>query len=314
MISSAVVIAYMLSDFYRTTVLPVQQETTTSYVESGVGDLHASFIPNGSVGSIARGASRVPMAELNLSASCESGIRIESVTLKHVGLGLTSDISSVYVVDGFRRVSRAQAFDRTSQSVTLRVPQLVIPRCSAVRLSVLYDFTADATVASEHGIKLEASTDIQSTAKTITLVQGDDGEVVFTTPDKAGSVRVDLLPIRSYFRYGRIETVARLQFTGDSSQDMLLKGITLTNRGSARDMNLINFSLEKNTGEKLSFPAQHMDGKLARITFSPSYILERGRTVVFLLKAQINASQSRKIDFELEEDSDVEASVYRQRR
>lgn len=314
MITSLAVIGYMLSDFYRTPVLPVQQETTTSYVETGIGDLHASFIANGSLGSIARGASRVPMAELDLSASCDSDIRVESITLKHSGLGLTSDISAVYLVDGFRRISRAQSFDQSSQSVTLRIPRLVIPQCSAVRLSVLFDYATDATVASEHSVKLEASTDIQSTAKSTNVVQGDDGEVVFTTPDKAGRVSVDLLPIRRYFPYGRTETVARIRFTADSTQDMLLKSITLTNRGSARDMNLINFSLEKNTGEQLSFPAQHMDGKFITLDFSPSYILERGRTVVLLVKAQINASYSRKIDFVLEEDSDVEASVYRQRR
>ena len=314
MIASAAVIAYMLTDFYRSPVLPVQQETTTSYIESGVGDLHASFIRSGSVGSIARGATRVPMAELDLSASCDSDVRIESVRLKHAGLGLTSDISSVYIVDGFRRVSRAQSFNQSSKTVDVRLPHFVIPRCGAVRLSVFFDFAIDATVASEHGVTLQASTDIKSTAKGTTLVQGDDGEVVFTTPDKAGNVSVDLLPINRYFRYGRTETVARIRFTADSSQDMLLKSITLTNLGSARDMNLINFSLEKNTGEQLSFPAQHLDGRRITIDFSPSYILERGRTVVLLLKAQINASNNRKIDFVLEEDSDVEASVYRQRR
>jgi hypothetical protein len=314
MVSSVAIIALMLSDFMNPAAsLPLQQQTTTSYIESGTGELYASFLSSGSVGSIARGASRVPMAQLDLSASCDSDVRVETIALKHIGLGLASDVSSVYLMDGFRRVSRAQSFDQRSKTVELRIPHLVIPRCSAVRLSVLFDFSVDATVASEHGVSLENSTDVQSTANATTLVKGDDSEVVFTTPDKAGSVAVDFLPINKRFGYGRTETVARIRFTADASQDMLLKSMTLMNLGSARDMNLIDFSLETRSGEKLSFPAQRMDGRYIRLHFSPSYILGRGRTVVFLLKAKINASQSRTIDFTLVEKSDLEAAAYRQR-
>lgn len=313
MIVSAATVALLLSDFLSPEVKPAAPEPRTEYADSGNGELLVTVDSGGVFGSIPQGASRVELARLNLSATCDHDVKIESIGVKHIGLGVSSDITSIYLADGFRRVSRARGFDTRSRIADLRVPSLVIPKCGAVRLSVLADFSRDAAAAGEHGVTVLSPADIRSTAKTVTL-STDEAATVTSTPDRAGNVTVTFLPVNQRLRYGRIETVARIQFTADRENDFLLKKITLKNEGNARDMDLINFRLETRSGEALSPVAQRMRGSFVALEFDPTYVLERGRTMVFLLKAEIRGSQSKKVNFTLEEPSDLETVLYRPRR
>jgi hypothetical protein len=262
---------------------------------------------------VAKGASRVPLATLNLSASCISDVKIDSIKFTHTGLGDTTDIEHVYLIDGFRRISRAASFDSRSRTAEVRIPALSIPKCGASRIDVVVDISPEATVAAEHGITITEAGDVHATAKTISIEYTDPTETVVTSPVEEGSVTVNFLPIDKRFRYGREETVARLQITSDNENAHLLKSITLTNRGNARDMNFIRFTLQKRDGTVLTPYAHRMDGRVVHLYFEPSYILDKGQTIVLLLKAQSNASISKQVDFTLEEESDLETKVYRPR-
>lgn len=289
-------------------------ENETVSTATGKGELQVSVESAPLLGSIPKGATRVEMAVLNISASCESDVTVTGVTVTHFGLGNVSDITAVYLNDGFRRISRAQTFDSRSRKAGLRVTALVVPKCSAVRVKVLFDISRDATVASEHGASIQHASAITSTAKATTLLVTDKTQRTFTTARDAGAVTVNFLPIKGPLRYARYETVARLQVTADPKNDHLLRSVTFKNLGDARDMNLINFTLETRRGEVLSPVAQRMRGLTVTLDFEPTYILERGRTVVFLLKAQINASQSKRIEFTIEEPSDIDSILYRPSR
>jgi hypothetical protein len=87
----------------------------------------------------------------------------------------------------------------------------------------------------------------------------------------------------------------------------LLKKITLTNNGSARDMNLVQFSLEKSGGLNLIAPAMRMHGRAVTLEFDPSFLLERGKTVVLNLVAEVRGSHADTVQFMLEEPSDMVA-------
>jgi hypothetical protein len=101
-----------------------------------------------------------------------------------------------------------------------------------------------------------------------------------------------------------------MQFTTDNQSAQLIKKITLKNRGDARDMNLINFTIETPSGKVLSRLQQRMDAKNVTLEFSPSYILPRSTTVVLVLKAEVK-SNNKKVDFYLEEPADLDAKPTR---
>lgn len=289
-------------------------DVDTAVSENGKGDLQISITTPELLGAIPRGATRVEMATLNLSASCESDVTVTGIEVGHVGLGDTADITAVYMHDGLRRISRAKTFDRRSRTADLRLTSFTLRKCEARRLSVYVDIARDATVAAEHGVTIPHVSSITSSAKTTTLLRHDTTERVFTTPKDVGTITVNFLPISGPLRYGRTETVARLQLTADSQNDHLLQSIMFKNLGDARDMHLLNFTLETRTGTKLTPVAQRMRGLFVTLNFEPTYILERRRTVVFLLKAQINASQSKKVNFTIEEPSDLQSIPYRPSR
>lgn len=263
-------------------------------------------------GSVPQGASRVPLLLLTLSTSCASDVTVSELSVRHVGLGDRKDITAVYLLEQGRRISRSATFDGDGIA-RLRPRQLQVQRCSSTALQVAADISRDAASSGEHGAELRASRDVVSSAAKTVLAAGNSITVA-TSPTSAGSVSVQFLPVNARLvRYGRRETVARVQLTANGSSDQLLRAITFTNSESARDMDLVNLTLQTSSAHVLSNTAVRMNGKQVTLQFEPSYILRRGQTVVLLLKADIRGSITRKVQFELEEESDLDASSYRSR-
>lgn len=311
-IVSAAIIAYSVFDLLPKTTEKIP-EPTISHASQGNGELLVQMASSLSIGSIPRGATRVHVGELNISASCDADISIDSITMKHEGMGSVSDISGLYFADSVRRVSRSARFTSGDGHATVRLYSLKIPKCSAQKLGVYMDFSTSATVASEHRVRIPGPSSIMSTAKSATLQYIDASATTFTTPYRAGKISVNFLPIRKPLRYGRVETVARLQLSSDKDGSHVLRKITLTNEEQAHDMDLINFRLENTRGELLSAPATRMHGNRVTIEFDPTYVLDRSMTVVLLVKAEVRASQRRGVQFVLEEPSDLVSFPGRQR-
>ncbi len=304
----------MLLDFMQQ---PLPQaallEPGSHHAVSGTGQLTIAVEGEQQFGSVARGATRVPFLTLNMSASCDADITVQSLELKHTGLGSTDDIASVYAVDGYTRVTRTAQFDRRNKTATLRFRSYVIPKCSASSLAIFADMSPDATVASEHAMSLSGLSGILSTAKETVLSSSVDNGTVVALPVTAGKLTARLLPISGPIRYGRIETVARLQLTADVRSAQILKRITFTNDGRARDMDLQWFSLQKLSGVSLTRLAPRMRGYTITLDFSPTFIIHAGQTIVLNLKAEVRGSQSKTVSFIIEEPSDILASPYRER-
>jgi hypothetical protein len=294
---------------------PVQVTNNERTIHTGLsgGQLTVLMEPSAITGSAPQGASRIPFATLNLSASCDADIPVESIDISHVGLGSTDDIAALYAVDGFTRVTRASHFDGRRRIATLRFRKLVVPRCSAVELSILGDLSPNATVASEHAVTLAAPSDIHAGASSVTLRTGDATRRVVPVPLSLGTLSSRMLPVSKRVRYGHIETVARIQLSSSTKSAHVLKQIRFHNDGDARDMDLQWLSLETLSGTGLTFTLPRMRGYDAVLDFNPSFILSAGQTVVLNLKATVRGSLSKKIDFTIEEPSDIVAAPFQER-
>ena len=58
-------------------------------------------------GSVPQGASRVAMLTLDLTAPCQTDVRLKSMRISHIGLGDASNISGVYALQGIARISNS---------------------------------------------------------------------------------------------------------------------------------------------------------------------------------------------------------------
>ncbi|HRH93782.1 MAG TPA: hypothetical protein PKV72_04610 [Candidatus Peribacteria bacterium] len=287
-------------------------DTTANITTGGAGELTIGVSDSQLTGSVPQGASRVHLLTLNLSASCDADVMVSQIDVHHIGIGAVSDIKALYLVDNNSRLSRSVAFDR-SGNATLRLRSFMVKKCGAARLQLLGDFSRDAGVASEHGVELRQSAGVVSTAKQV-IVEQDTSDMTFgTSPSNGGELTVKFLSVSPRVRYGRTETVARIQLSADAKSGHILRSITLTNDESARDMDLINLTLQTSAGKTLTPVAQRMKAKKVTLQFEPSFVINSSQTVVLLLKAQINGSVTRKINFMLEEESDLDASPYRSR-
>jgi hypothetical protein len=309
---AATLVALSLFDFMPVSA-PPSKAPIESFSPSGKGELTILADKSQQYGSVLKGQTRIPFLTLDLSASCDADIALSDITVTHSGLGKASDVANIYLSDGLRRISRAQHFGSSLPEATLHLQGVTLPKCGALHLTLYADMSMTADTAGEHALNILRPEQIVSSAKKTTLRFSDSTERILTASKEEGTITVRSLPIQGPLRYGRIESVARLQFTADSTVSHQLKSITLTNQADARDYDLIRFTIETRSGEVLTPYAHHMDGRTVTLDFVPSFILSRSQTIVLLVKAEVHASQGRKVDFVLEEPSDLKATTYRER-
>ncbi|MEQ1849060.1 MAG: hypothetical protein ABL890_00520 [Candidatus Peribacteraceae bacterium] len=310
---SSLLLAYSLSDFYapKTTTTPPPSAVAWS-AESGQGALSVLVTyPENEEESVALGQTRIPMLTLELGASCDAPVTVQEIDLKHFGQGRSKDLRSVYALSGYRRVSRGQSFD-TDGNLSLRLQRVTIPACDVLRLTIVADLSIAADPTGEHSIQLATAPSVQSTAlKTEYVSVASLSSMIKSSPFDPGAVTVRFLPHQVNMLYGTIQTIARIQVTADQNGSHVLRNLTLTNAGSARGHEFIDMRLEDRKGNVLTRLTQHMDGRRVSFDFDPTYILNRGDTVLLLLRGEIRTSYAKTVDFELEEESDFVTSSYR---
>src|SRR3989338_4995041 len=118
--------------------------------------------------TIARGAQRVPVLNLNMKASCDSAVSIESITIVHAGKGPKSDILRIYALENGKRVSNTTTID-SDQTATLRFRSFSVPACKTKSLTFAVDISVDAPGLAEHQFYIEFLHDIMTEAR----VSGD---------------------------------------------------------------------------------------------------------------------------------------------
>lgn len=120
-------------------------------------------------GSVPRGAQRVEMLRLELTAPCVTDTTLSSMTLFHRGIGDTAEIERVYAAIGGRRITRSSAIEQSDGEVTLRFQQYTLARCTKVILSILTDISADAVGGGEHRFVLASSSDVDAAGTPVRL-------------------------------------------------------------------------------------------------------------------------------------------------
>lgn len=265
-----------------------------------------------SPGSVPLGASRVEMLTITFRASCDADIRVDSVRLRHEGLGDGADIERVYLTESARRISRAQSFSGDDATAQVRLNGFTVLRCTTRTLSVLADFSAGAGSGGEHRIILGSSADVQSDAANVTLESLKGSRPARATPSATGSIDAVFLPLNGALRYGANRIVSRIRLDADGGSDHTVNAITLTNDGSARDADLRNLWIEV-SGKQVTPKTARMSGNTVTLTFDPPLRLDRNASRMLQLRADVRASRRRTIRFILEEPSDLDASLRKQR-
>lgn len=264
------------------------------------------------VDGIPRGASRVQLLPLDFRASCgEDDVRVKRIRVQHTGLGDTDDIKGIYLLKGYRRLSRSTRFNSSKKEVVLRMRNLIIPACERVRVYVAVDFKRTSVVGGQFLLEVSAVQDISSTADVV------EGAFPLRTMPAKSSITpqpvgvLTFTPLRvSSIRPVMNELLAKFRIEADIEAHQILYAITLTNKGTARDDDLRNLYLTRLNGRALTPVVKKMDGDTVTFRFSRPYLVKRSNKILFQLRG--NAYTSRKtVNFILEEPSDISADPSR---
>ncbi len=291
--------------------------STALSVLCGLGSAQASLaaldvqVETPAMGSIARGAQRVPVLTVQLQASCDGPVKVTSMTIARKGLGTTSDIARMYVLNGLTRITRSFPLSVRGESLVLPLRNVNLAACESRLLTVAVDIAADANPASEHVFSL-----VRVDAGTATVnysLADDDTTLNVGASGTPATVTAELLPVLTPPRFGGNRTIARLSVQGTAGKDQRITAITLTNNGSASNGDLQRLYWVTRTGEAISEVIPQLQGRSARIELDPGLLLEGRDTKLIELRADVRASIKRTIRWSIEEPSDIEAVEVRVR-
>ncbi len=239
----------------------------------------APFHPIGD--TVAKGSSHIPALSTVFSASCAGDIVIDDVTVSNFGPGLLSDISAVWIeIDG-SRVSRARILNR-DRTVQLRFKRpLTIPACESVSLDVKASISKTALGSARHAFAIDSGQDIFANG----VVTGDfpvEGERFTVGTNTTGTMTVTHLPFDNEPRVDGSdrEVLGRFRVDMDTTEDQTIHSVTLEQKGSAMDGDVMGVYLRSTQGRaRFTTVAEHFVNDLLTLFFEPPYPVEKGEHV-----------------------------------
>jgi hypothetical protein len=284
--------------------------------------------------AIPRGAQRVSLLQLRLSASCTRDVRIAALQVHRFGQGDRADIARVYLLAPSTRggalgselreggrLHRSVRFSSRDGRVLLRPKALVVPACQERIVDVAVDFEEEAAVGGIHELEVERAEDLDTDAdKVMGLfplrnMPGSPlaSRATTVTPQAPGNVRITFRPLERVLQVGREQTLASFVVAAEGEKHYLLYSIMLTNDGTARDGDLRNLYLTRHGGRALTSVATQLEDDAVLLTFTSPYFLLRGESITFELRGRPQAAE-RSVQFSLKEPSDLRAIPSRRAR
>lgn len=262
-------------------------------------------------GSVAPGSQRIEMLTLQITADCTSAVSINTISVQRRGLGANEDIESLYITKGTSRISRERSIAQRDGSVDLQLRDFSIPACETVELSVVANYSEDASPAGEHRIELRSIDAGKSTVR-IERSTRNVKATQRTASQTVGQVSVEYLRLTQSVRYGSRQLLSRFTLEADNRDDHNISAMTFTNNGSATDQDIRNLYIEFRS-RRISSYARSLDGDKVVFTFNPPIQLQANQTLKFGLRGDVQASRSRTIQFIVEEPSDIISTPARTR-
>lgn len=258
--------------------------------------------------SVPKGAQRVALLTLSITAPCSDDVILRHIRLKHEGLGSVQDIDRIYALNGFVRKTSGRSFT-SNGFTTLHFRQTMIPACETMELQIAADFSQNASAGSQHSVRLLSAQDF--------AVRGD-AEVYLRNMQQVkrvqtqviaydtGTVNVEYRRLTTPVRYGKNRIVSRFVLEPDLKHNQKILQLTLTNNGSVQGNELRNIFITNSRREPLSTVISTMDGDKATFFFD-NLVLEKGKSYLFQMRGDVHASSRETVQFIFDEPSDIVA-------
>lgn len=295
------------------------RRSQTQVVSEQTSNLHVSQTQYYS-SAVPSGASRVPMLSLVFKAGCEADVRVSDIALRRTGPGDKNDIAAVYAVSDGVRVSGANPIQNKDGRFSLRLRSFEIDACEERKIDVLLDFKNTSAVAGIHRIGTDGLRPVTSSVGSVSvtsnksLISDSGSRFVGAPPSNDGDLTVSYPSLTSRIKYGDRRRVGRIRLTADGSDSHLIRAIRIKNTGTASDEDLRNIFLADSRSRLRSSVQTSLDGKYVRMTFDPPIVLSSRKSLTLNVYADVRSGRSSTVGFRIEEPSDIESYIYKNRR
>lgn len=296
------------SDYNKTSEMSSSQSInadknlSTAGVSGTASVSKASDSPAGS--TLPKGATGVNFLKFNVSNNGGSAMTVDSVTLRRVGPGATTDLSAVYLYEGAARLTTGRSVNSSTNEVNFTGLNLALAAGQSRTLWVSVDVATGASAGNVHAMELSKAMS-GTTQLSGSPFSGSNFTLAGTT---VGSLTIAKTGTITNPKAGEMEAkIAEFTVAAGSTEDVLLKRISLFQNGNLSAANLMNLKL-KQAGLTVA-TASGFDSNLraAFVMSEPGMLLEKGQTKTFSLYADIGGGSrsSDTVRISTEESSDV---------
>ncbi len=280
-----------------------------SSLPQGNGTLEISVSSkNPSGDTVPMGANQVTMLSLDLTASCDDSVTVESITVLHEGFGAKSDITGVYAMADGGRVSRERSISSTDQTATIRfITPLVVPACKTTTVDLVADFNTGITAGAEHNLAVELASDFLSNAKGVTgsfPLRGGSFKVGAVTSGVLTLTYRSVTP--SQVEVGdKGKVIGRFEVSTNSVEDQTIYTMTIHQNGTVGDGDVSNIKIRRTDGTVLTNVVPQFNNKFATLTFNPPFVVLEGDKLTLEVVADVVGGAAKTVVTDFDETSDI---------
>jgi len=236
------------------------------------------------------GSTNVPLMKINLTASNDGAVTLNSLSVKRIGAGQPGDFTDLYLYDGTIRLTNSKTINSTTQKATFTNLNYQIAAGASKTITLVGTIaTTAATYTGDIDIFRIESADVSTSASVNGTFPLDSGAI------NIGAVSAGTVEIT---RYGSLTNpyvgatdaqIAQFKLAA-TNEDIVLNRIALTESGTMNNSYLTNLKLYQDT--TLLATATGVDSK-SLVTFDLSanpYTVLKSQNKVFTVVASISGS------------------------
>ncbi len=279
------------------------EEEETDPVEVKIGKLNATIANAGVGGDIPHSITALPVVTYKFTA--DEDINITALTLEQVGFGDDDAIlGAALFIDG-KRVSNVRNLNINTKRVLNLSKAYTVKKGGSVDIEVRATVGNSWAANQQFAVKL---TEVNSSAKDTVLASNLTSNTFKIVGTEAATLAFDNRSAVIAPKVGVNDAdIFEFAMTNSTNQDIKLYTVTLMWSGSeARNFDdyLKNLGLEID-GNVIA--TAEMEGKYLTFKITNGYLVEKNKTPVFTVKADVVGGASKTVDFTIENVMDVVA-------
>lgn len=285
-----------------------QKGTSTGTITTGSGLMFSLASDTPAAASVPKGAAFVPFTSFNLTAANDGAITVSSITITRTGVGNADDLSDVYLYDGETRLTSSRTISGSTNKATFAGLTINVPAGSTKKITVRATVATSGDLGN-NAFGIASASDVIASASSVSGSFPLNGNIMsLTTGATAGIIAysyqsvadTDVKVGQTAVELGKIKLD-----TSGSGEDMNVQRITLINNGSAKNTDVANLKLYRDS-DLVSSSATINNDKVTFVFATPMKI-EKGNSRTFTVKGDVIGGASNTIKYEVDDATDIVA-------